>query len=207
MVYPELFELDCRLCVADVNYELVSGLADLLRQYADVKRRVFVSFHHADQGYRNAWDQLTDGMFINKSVHPGDIAADNSTEYIARLIRQEFISDASVVVVLVGPRAYCRKHVDWEISAGLDPRTGGRSGLVGFLLPNHPDFGPGKSYNQTIVPARLVDNLTSGYASLFDWTDDRELIRQPVQNAFENRISVSSLARNGRIQMTYNTCD
>jgi hypothetical protein len=152
------------------------------------------------------WDQLTSSMFINKSVHPGDIDTDNSTEYIARLIRQDFISDASVVVVLVGPKTYCRKHVDWEIFAGLDPRTGGRSGLVGFLLPHHPNFAAG-TYNPVIVPARLVENLSSGYASFFRWTTDVAIIRQRVDEAFQNRVSRNSQAQNGRAQMPSNTCD
>ena len=49
------------------------------------------------------------------------------------LIRENYISDTSVVVVLVGKNTYCRKHVDWEISAGLL----NNAGLIGLALPSH----------------------------------------------------------------------
>lgn len=171
------------------------------------RRKVFVSFHHKDQAYRNEWDRLTSGIFINKSVYPGDIDTDNSADYIARLIRQDFISDASVVVVLIGPKAYCRKHVDWEIAAALDPRSGGRSGLLGIILPNHPDFGPGKSWSSPTMPLRLADNASSGYAKIYDWTTDLSSLTTYADAAFGDRLAHGDKARNGRLQMSYNTCD
>jgi hypothetical protein len=174
---------------------------------APARRKVFVSFHHKDQWHRNEWDRLTSGIFINKSVYPGDIDTDNSAEYIARLIRQDFISDASVLVVLIGPKTYCRKHVDWEIAAALDPRTGGRSGLLGIILPNHPDFGPGKTWTAARLPGRLGDNAASEYARIYDWTMDVEALKTRVNFAFDNRITLKDNARNGRPQMAYNTCD
>jgi antiphage defense system Thoeris ThsB-like protein len=173
-----------------------------------IRRKVFVSFHHADEPYRKAWEQLTSGVFINKSVHSGDIDTDNSAEYIARLIRQDFVSDASVLVVLVGPKAYCRKHVDWEVAAGLNPVVGGaRAGLVGILLPHHPNFGPGKLCDRSIIPGRLVDNVDSKYALLYDWSTDREHLRKIVNHAYDTRVSLAANARNGRAQMAWNTCD
>ncbi len=180
---------------------------DFLAPPAPVRRKVFVSFHHKDQSYRNEWDRLTSGVFINKSVYPGDIDTENGEEYIARLIRQDFISDASVLVVLVGPRAYCRKHVDWEIAAALDPRTGGRCGLLGILLPNHPDFGPAKSWSSANLPGRLADNAFSGYAKIYDSTTNLTWIKTWVETAFAERITLKDKARNGRQQMAYNTCD
>ncbi|MBN1234575.1 MAG: TIR domain-containing protein [Methanotrichaceae archaeon] len=30
------------------------------------------------------------------------------------MIHLKYIEDSSVLVVLVGPKTYCRKHVDWE---------------------------------------------------------------------------------------------
>src|SRR2546426_3884279 len=42
------------------------------------------------------------------------------------------------ILVLVGPKTKCRKHVDWEISAGLNKKVGGYSGLLGVLLPGFP---------------------------------------------------------------------
>src|SRR6266851_8455860 len=101
-----------------------------------VRHKVFSSYyHHDDQSYRNWLENNFSDVAIFKSVQPGDIATDNSAEYIKRLIQEGYIEDSSIVVVLVGAKTKCRKHVDWEISAGLSSKVGGRSGLMGILLP------------------------------------------------------------------------
>ena len=105
--------------------------------FQKTKRRVFISyFHKDDENYRIFFERYFGDIFQNVSVKPGEINDDNSDDYISQIIRQEKISNASVVIVLVGNRTYCRKHVDWEISAGLDPRVDKkRAGLVGILIP------------------------------------------------------------------------
>jgi hypothetical protein len=165
---------------------------------------VFISYYHKDdQNYRNWFEKLFENLFISKSVEPGDIDSDNSTEYIKRLVQEGFISDASVVVVLVGPNTWKRKHVDWEISAGLNRKVGGYSGLMGLCLPNHSDYGRDK-YNAELVPPRLVDNLKSGYAKFYDWTKEPNIIRDWIEEAFKNRIDKADRIDNSREQYKYN---
>lgn len=144
----------------------------------DTRHKVFISYYHKDdQYYRNQFEELFGHLFINKSVEPGDIDTDVSTEYIKRLIQKNYITDTSVLIVLVGPKTYCRKHVDWEISAALSKKVGGYSGLLGLCLPTHPDYSKDK-YKADIVPPRLVDNLKSGYAKFYDWTEDENKIKK-----------------------------
>jgi hypothetical protein len=79
----------------------------------NIRHKVFVSYHHKeDRYYRNRFEILFGHLFISKSVELGDIDTDVSTEYIKRLIQQNYIEDTSVLVVLVGPKTYCRKHID-----------------------------------------------------------------------------------------------
>jgi len=170
----------------------------------DTRHKVFISyFHKDDQNYRNRFEKLFGNLFISKSVEPGDIDSDNSTEYIKRLVQEGFISDASVVVVLVGPNTWKRKHVDWEISAGVNKKVGGYSGLMGLCLPNHSDYGRDK-YNAELVPPRLVDNLKSGYAKFYDWTEEANTIKARIEEAFKNRIDKSDKIDNSREQYKYN---
>ena len=169
-----------------------------------VKHKVFVSYHHKnDELYRGAFDSRFSRIFVNKSVKSGDINSDNSTEYIARLIREQYLSDASVCVVLIGAETYKRKHVDWEIAAALTRQSGGRSGLVGLLLPSHPDFSR-SSYTSMIVPPRLHANILSGYASLYKWTENLTEMYRIVDEAFRNRIRLSDKAMNSMPKYTYN---
>jgi len=170
-----------------------------------LKHKVFISFHSKDMYYKERFESLFGHIFINKSVKFGGIDSDLNDSYVKRLIREDYLTDSSVCIVLVGPETYCRKHVDWEIAAALSKKAGGYSGLVGLCLPNHSDFYR-DVYNPDIVPSRLVDNLKSGYASLYNWTEEEEAIRQRVELAFENRISKMDKIQNWRIQFKYNRC-
>ena len=170
----------------------------------DTRHKVFISYYHKDdQNYRNRFEKLFGSLFINKSVEPGGIDSDNSTEYIKRLLQEGFISDASVVVVLVGPNTWKRKHVDWEISAGLNKKVGGYSGLMGLCLPNHSDYGRDK-YKAELVPPRLVDNLKSEYAKFHDWSEEANIIKDWIEEAFKNRIDKADKIDNSREQYKSN---
>jgi len=173
-------------------------------QFSDhTRHKVFTSYYHRDdQYYKHEFDGAFSHMFINKSVQPGDIATDNSDEYIKRLIQEDYISDASVVVVLVGPNTKSRKHVDWEISAGLNKKTRGYSGLVGILLPSFR-LQPNGKYLYADVPPRLADNIKTGYATMYTWDDASTRMKDIIAAAFDGRVSAASKIDNSRIQARY----
>jgi hypothetical protein len=170
------------------------------------KHNVFISFHSQDIPWKNEFERRFEHLFISKSVNKGDIDSDNSSEYVKRLINEGYIDDASVVIVLIGAKTYCRRHVDWEIYAALDVRVGGRAGLLGICLPTNPDY-PGPTYNATITPARFVDNQRSGYANYYDWTDEQVLMAARIETAFLTRIEKADKADNRRIQLSNNLCN
>jgi hypothetical protein len=114
-----------------------------------------------------------------------------------------------VVVVLVGPKTYCRKHVDWEISAGLNKKVGGYSGLLGILLPEFP-LTDDNEYYYDDLPARLADNAKSGYARIYTWnylcvSEDR--VRDAIETAFQEKDEKSHLIQNARKQLQRNLCE
>lgn len=168
------------------------------------KHKLFISYYHNDdEKYRNKFEDLFGDLFINKSVNLGDIDDDLNTDYIKRLIRENYISDTSVVVVLVGKHTHCRKHVDWEISAGLL----NNAGLIGLALPSHSSYKKGE-YSEEDVPGRLVDNIKSEYASFYDWTENRKTMVNRIEKAFENKSRMKNNKVNSRVQMKNNRkCD
>ena len=120
-----------------------------------IRHKVFISFyHHDNQKYKEYIDRYLSSNIINKSVSEGEYNSDNSDEYIKRLIREDKVSDSSVIVVLVGPNTWKRKHVDWEIYAGLRASVNGSSGLVGILLPEFK-LSSDRTYDTKDIPARL----------------------------------------------------
>lgn len=174
---------------------------------AFTRHKVFVSYYHYDdQRYRDAFEKAFGHLMISKSVHPGDIDDDNSTNYIKRLIQLDYISDSSVVLVLMGPNTRKRKHVDWEISAGLTAKVGGAAGLVGICLPEMP-VTPDNKVLYDNMPGRFADNNQSGFSLFYYWnwiTSDANRVAEAIQTAFDNRINQSHLIKNGRLQMQRN---
>ena len=175
-----------------------------MNNYHTARHKVFISFYHKDdQAYKEFIDKYLSGNIINKSVMDGEYSTDNSDEYIKRLIREDKISDSSVVVVLVGPNTKNRKHVDWEIYAGLRPSINGNSGLIGIFLPNVRKSENG-GYYYTDMPARLADNIKSKYADFYDWDYAISHFDTIIEKAFISRASRRNLIDNSRPQMQRN---
>lgn len=172
------------------------------------KRKTFVSFYHKDdEAYRIKFSNLTKDLTINKSVKSGDINTDVSTEYISRLIREGYLSDTTLLTVLIGPKTRCRKHVDWEIAGALNWKVGDKhAGLIGILLPEHPDYNKSKFFYSNI-PARLSDNHKTGYAVILNWTNDRVKLQNLMELAFDKRSTHEDEIDNTRTKMARNTCE
>lgn len=171
------------------------------------KRKTFVSYYHNDdQAYKDEFINIASDLIVSKSVEDGDINTNISTEYIKQLIQRGFLYDTTVLVVLIGNKTKCRKHVDWEISGALNYKVGDKyAGLLGLILPNHPDYGTKKAtYN--LMPARLADNFKSGYAVIEDYTTDRAKLQKYIELAFGNRKSKFDDRINSRSQLQINTC-
>ena len=85
------------------------------------RRRVFISFHHQeDQELKDRFVRMMGDHIVDRSVSTGDIIdQDLTVDEIRRRIREEYIADATVTVVLIGRCTWQRKHVDWEIAASL----------------------------------------------------------------------------------------
>ncbi|MCG8806487.1 TIR domain-containing protein [Tenacibaculum finnmarkense] len=171
------------------------------------KRKTFISYYHNDdQYYKDELKNIASDLIVSKSVEDGDINSEVSTEYIKQLIQKGFLSDTTVLIVLIGNKTKCRKHVDWEISGALNYKVGNNySGILGLILPNHPDFGTTKA-THSLMPARLDDNFKSNYAIIRDYTTDRVKLQNYIEEAFKNRTSKATDRINSRIQLQRNTC-
>ena len=83
--------------------------------YQTPRHRVFISYYHEDQQYKDWFVQFMRNDLVDESVGDGDI---NDESLATETIRQ-YILDATVTVVLIGPCTWQRKHVDWEIGSSL----------------------------------------------------------------------------------------
>jgi hypothetical protein len=104
------------------------------------KRKVFISYHHQnDQGYKQALLDINQEhkIFIDASVNIGDIDDGLSSQLIRRKIRDEYLANSTVTILLVGTETKYRKHIDWEIySSMIDGSVNKRSGILVINLPS-----------------------------------------------------------------------
>jgi len=162
--------------------------------------KVFLSFHHGDKildpkcgdYWKERFEYLFQNKFnaiISKSVQDGDIEDGLKTETTRQKIRDEFIADASVTVVLIGPETWKRKHVDWEISSSIrDTKNNSICGLIGILFPTYPNYDSNNNtYQGNTIPPRLKKNIDCGFATIHVWNENPLIVQQWIHNAFERR--------------------
>ena len=161
------------------------------------RHKVFVSYHHDnDQGYRDLFEELFSDIhdiMESQSVQIGDIDPNLNVDAVRQQIRDEYLRDSTVTLVLVGAETWKRKHVDWEISASLrDTEFNPRSGLLGILLPTYPrpDGNPTK-YSRYTIPPRLYDNIECDFAKIYNWSEDPDVVQQRIHEAFKRRNQVN----------------
>lgn len=155
------------------------------------RHKVFVSYHHAnDQNDRDLFEKLFSNVhdiMDSRSVQIGDIDPNLKTDTIRQKIRDEYLGDSTVTVVLIGTETWKRKHVDWEIGASIrDTKSNPRSGLIGIFLPSHPNYRRGE-YNPHIIPPRLHFNVKCGFAKLYNWNTNPNTVQSWIHEAFKRR--------------------
>ena len=175
--------------------------------YQMPRHRVFISYYHEDQTYKDWFVEEMRDDIVDESVEDGDIDDENlATETIRQYIRDKFIRDATVTVLLIGPCTWQRKHVDWEIGSSLrQTKRNSRCGMLGILLPNHPDHGR-RQFRHSHIPPRLADNVTGSdpYALVYDWPSSYQSssVRNWIHTAFKRRDGTPP--NNGRAQFRHN---
>ena len=153
-----------------------------------VKHRCFVSYHEANStAVQNFIDEFSD-VFTAKTVgvtDEDDFINSDDPEYVMRRIRELYLSNTTVTIVLIGECTRARKYIDWEIASSLrnDP-VNGRSGLLGI---NMKSVG-----SRALAPFRLGDNLdnkdqTKSYANYLVYPNTKQALSNAIQAAFNRR--------------------
>ena len=136
------------------------------------KHKVFISFHEKDIEYKDEFVRSMGKRIVDRSVATGNI--DDSglkTATVRQKIRDEYIRDATVTIILIGPLTWQRKHVDWEIGSSIrKTKRNPRCGLLGIVLPNHPGYRK-RELHPHLIPPRLADNWTEvdSYSLIYHW--------------------------------------
>ena len=128
---------------------------------------------------------------VSKSVQIGDIDPNLKVDTVRQKIRDEYLRDSTVTVVLVGSETWKRKHVDWEISSSIrQTQHNPRSGLLEVLLPSYTLPSPNE-YDPYTIPPRLYDNDKCGFSKIYTWNTDPGIVSGWIHAAFQRRNTVT----------------
>ncbi len=192
------------------------------------RHKVFISYYHRDdQKYKDYlinktfvdddWEEKS--IFDDYSVGDGDIDDTYMTDEQIRVkIRDEYIKDATVLILLVGPNTKKRKHVDWEIHGAMfDTEKNPKMGILVINLPEinqwvracSPEekkvvspnaswysLSTRKEYEERYpyMPDRIIDNFLNGAEiTVVDWytiENDCFKLMKLIDNAFKRKDSI-----------------
>ena len=186
------------------------------------RHKVFISYRHEnDQQYKKELLKLNDAhrIFIDGSVDTDDISDDLDDQAIRAKIRDDYLRDTTVTIVLFGLETKKRKHVDWEIfSSMIDGTVNKKSGVIAVNLPStgsvyctapherekelYPEFPTWISISEPrqygerypYLSDRIIDNLLKSQAklSVMPWS-------KIVQNPDNLRFLIEAAWRDRRL--------
>jgi hypothetical protein len=160
-----------------------------------IRHRTFLVYHADDQAEASAFAQYFDFsgdvfIFHGATLHT-DTSLLNSTDtaYILHRLRQIYLLDSVVTLVLIGRCTWASCMVDWQIQASLSQQdVAVPNGLLGIVLPSAGE--------NLAVPLRLQMNLGSGYARIYPYTHRLGTLANAVHDAFLTRSSSAALVEN-----------
>lgn len=175
-----------------------------------VRRKCFVSYHHADQAevsqFVRTFDQVHDA-FIARGLGQEmseDIINSTNTDYVMSRIRQRYLGDSTVTIVMLGRCTWARRYVDWEIQSSL--RQGENTTPNGLLAIKLPSY----THSVQCFPDRLNNNLKQSdqqddcYARWIDYPSTIDQLAIAIEAAYQRRMTHRKWIVNPRDRMSYN---
>ena len=194
------------------------------------RHKVFISYyHHDDQTYKDILINMQElnpdtwqlqSIFEDCSVHENEIDDTGLTsEQIRCIIRDEYIKDATVLILLCGQNTRKRKHIDWEIHAAMCDSE--KNPQMGILVINLPTINQSvrASTNEEkpllsdnghwfslktrqefeqyypYMPSRIIDNFIKDVPiTVVEWNrvqGDPQILKQLIDNAYSRRFEVT----------------
>jgi hypothetical protein len=180
-----------------------------------VKRKVFISYCHLNQFEANTFVETWKNVLIPRALgttFSDDIINSTNPEYVMSQIRQKYLGDSTVTVLLIGSCTHSRRYVDWELKASLKRGDSTPNGVVAFLLAS-AQLPDGHVFTRTQsryppIPNRLELNYELNnvhkYARYLTMPDTEEGMRAHIEDAYSARTSRASAIVNPNDVMKYN---
>ena len=153
----------------------------------------FIVYHPSDRELADAFVARFKDVFVPRARAVSDddgfvVGSEADRPGVLHEIREKYIWDASLTIVLTGACTWASRYVDWAIAAALEddhvhpPPTRGdpggrRTGLLGIRLASVAASAA------AVVPERFADNVDAGYAQFRGYPASSEELRYWVESA------------------------
>lgn len=168
------------------------------------RRKVFISHFKGDRLEVDAFIKQFSTVFIPKVLGANDnddFINSTDTDYVMKRIREKYLEDSTVTIVLLGSCTHSRRYIDWEIKSSLRQGQYTPNGLLCILLPSQG--------NSAFLPPRMVANWTSDeancYARYRAYPESQSELSTWIEDAYQARTTRAHLIQNSQDMMKYNS--
>lgn len=169
-----------------------------------IKRKIFISHYKGDREEVDNFISQFGHLFIPKVLGANDnddFINSTSTDYVMRRIRELYLDDSTITLVLLGSCTHSRRYIDWEIKSSLRQGTSIiPNGLLGIVLPSQN--------NSCDLPVRFQENWNQNHENCYArfWSypqTDKQLVNW-IEDAYSARTLRKHLINNAKEMMKYN---
>lgn len=165
------------------------------------RRKVFISYYKGDKfwvdDFVGRWGVGQNSVFIPKVLgvkEEDDFVESDDPEHVMARIRELYLEDSTVTIILIGTCTHSRRFVDWEIKSSLRQELFGPppNGLIGILLPylsQSPWPHLPNRFDQNIV---RLGNTDVGYARYYPYPQSPQQLKSWIEDAHNARTTKAS---------------
>ncbi len=174
--------------------------------WSGIKRRVFISHYKGDKtevdNFIKSFSEIHEVFtpYVLGSNDNDDFINSTNTDYIMQQIREKYLKDSTVTIVLIGNCTHSRRYVDWEIKSSLQQGNVLPNGLIGIILQSKG--------NSAYLPPRFEKKWKNGnqncYARYRIYPQSVDELGEYIDDAFDARTSRVKLIINPKEMMEYN---
>ncbi|MCT7614878.1 TIR domain-containing protein [Aliarcobacter butzleri] len=175
-------------------------------QLIGIRRKVFISHFKGDSTEVEEFIQKfanEEHVFIPKVLGANenyDYIDSANTDYVMTQIREKYLLDSTVTIVLVGSCTHSRRYIDWELKSSLRQGDYTPNGVMGIILPSKG--------NSAYLPPRLKSNWEEGhgncYARYWIYPTSAKELHNWIEDAFLARTTRTHLIKNSQEILKYN---
>lgn len=168
------------------------------------RRKVFISHYKGDRNEVDTFIEDYSYVFIPKVLGANDnddFINSTNTDYVMQRIREKYLEDSTVTIVLIGSCTHSRRYVDWEIKSSLRQGQYTPNGLIGILLPSQGS----SAYLPPRFKANWEKDESNCYARYRAYPSSAQKLANWIEDAYQARTSRAHLIQNTQDMMKHNS--